>query len=55
MFLFSDLFFFRRDARPAASMSPFCLIYLSTSNEAVSLPIGLKRLLIPGCVQGTII
>ena len=31
-FLFSNFFFFVR-TRPAASMRPTCLIYLSTSNE----------------------
>ena len=35
------LFFFERTA-PAASMRTPCLTYLSTSNEAVFLPIGKK-------------
>ena len=33
-FYFPNFFFFER-TRPAASMRPPCLIYLSTSNEAV--------------------
>ena len=34
-FVFFFRFFFFERARPAASMRPPCLIYLSTSNEAV--------------------
>ena len=57
---FFRFFFFER-TRPAATMRPPCLIYLSTSNEARLrersdrgrfLPIGKKSLFIPGCVQG---
>ena len=60
---FVRLFFFER-TRPAASMRPPWLIYLSTSNEAgprkrsdrgCFLPIGQKSLFIPGCVLGAII
>ena len=60
---FFRVFFFKR-TRPAASMRPPCLVYLSTSNEARPrersdqgrfLPIGQKRLFIPGCIQGSII
>ena len=59
---FSVVFFFER-TRPAASMKPPCLIYLSTSNEARPrdrsdrgrfLPIGEKSLfLIPDCESCT--
>ena len=48
-----DFVFFER-TRPAASMNPPYLIYLSTSNEAVFAQ-GKKKLFIPGCVQGAII
>ena len=63
-YYFSDFFFSER-TRPAASMRPPCLIYLSASNEARPrerrdrgrfLPRGQKKgLFIPGCVQGAII
>ena len=58
------LFFFFEHTRPAASMRPSCLIYLSISNEARPrersdrgrfLPLGQKSLFIPACVQGAII
>ena len=56
VFYFFSIFFFFEHARPAASMRPPCLIYVSTRNEAVfCLYIGQKSLFIPGCVQGTII
>ena len=53
VFFFPRFFFFER-TRPAASMRPPCLIYLSTSNEAV-FALRRKSLFIPGCVQGAII
>ena len=60
---FSVSFFFER-TRPAASMRPPCLIYLSTGNEARPrersergrfFAYRQKSLFIPGCVQGAII
>ena len=55
-FAFFLRFFSFERTRFAASMRPFCLIYLSTinstCNEAVFLPLGQKGLFIPGCVQG---
>ena len=60
---FFSIFFFSERTRPAASMRPACLIYLSTSNEARPLLLRneavfafrRKSLFIPGCVQGAII
>ena len=62
--IFFFVFFFFERPRPAASMRPPCLIYLSTSNEVrprersvrgCFFPLGQKRLFIQGCVQGAII
>ena len=39
--VFCFVFFFKR-TRPVASMRPPCVIYLSSSNEAVYLPISKK-------------